>query len=263
MRIVLLGKGGSGKSTLAGLLCTELRKRNERVVAIDADTVPGLAQVLGMEPSDEWDLAGAALRDNGGWRLEGTPTEVVERRARDAPGGIRFVQTGNVNGSFREFEMRRESHLDRWSGLIAFNSVSRQYDDPQGWAVVDLQGGTVQVATGMAGTTGIALIVVEPFAKSLLTARRFASMGDWPPRMRLAAVANKVRSSEDVAFVDAEVAKLGLPLWAAIPVDPAVQQAERDGRPLVTVDESAPAKRAVAELVDRLQEEALAGASTG
>ena len=262
MRIVLLGKGGSGKSTLAGLLCVALRQRNERVLAIDADTVPGLAQVLGMEPSDEWDLAGAALRDNGGWRLEAPPSEVVERRARQAPGGIGFLQTGNVDASLREFELRRESHVDRWSGIIAFNTVSRQYDDPRGWAVVDLQGGTVQVATGMAGTTGIALVVVEPFAKSLLTARRFASMGDWPPRMRLAAVANKVRSSEDVVYVEGELAQVGLPLWAAVPADPAIQRAERDGCPLVNVDESAPAKRAVADRVNRLQEMALAMDST-
>ena len=45
MRVVFLGKGGSGKSTLAGLLCAELASRNERVTAIDADTVPGLNQV--------------------------------------------------------------------------------------------------------------------------------------------------------------------------------------------------------------------------
>lgn len=261
MRVVLLGKGGSGKSTLAGLLCVELRQRGERVVAIDADTVPGLAQVLGMEPSDEWDLAGAAQRDNGGWRLEASPTEVVERRARQAPGGIRFLQTGNVDASLREFEMRRESHVDRWSGTVAFNTISRQYDDPSGWAVVDLQGGTVQVATGMAGTTGVALVVVEPFAKSLLTARRFAAMGDWPRRMRLAAVANKIRSREDAVYVEAELAELGLPLWAEVPADPAIHGAERDGDPLVDVDESAPAKRAMADLVDRLQEMSLAAGS--
>lgn len=255
MRVVLLGKGGSGKSTLAGLLCAELAARHQRVVAIDADTVPGLAQVLGMEPTDNWDLAGAAVRDNGGWRLEGTPTELVDRRARHTPGGIRFLQTGNVDASFRDFEFRREANLDRWSGTVAFSTVSRQFDDQGGWAVVDLQGGTVQVAAGMAGSSGIALVVVEPFAKSVLTARRMVGMGTWPAALRLVAVANKVASAEDQAYVETELGRLGLDLWSSVPRDPAVQRSERDGRPLVTLDESTPARLAVAALVDRLQGE--------
>lgn len=257
-----MGKGGSGKSTLAGLVCTELAARGERVVAIDADTVPGLAQVLGMEPVDDWDLAGAAVRDNGGWRLEGTPTELVDRRAREAPGGIRFVQTGNVDASFQDFEFRRESDVDRWSGLIAFNTVSRQFDDHGGWAIVDLQGGTIQVATGMAGTRGIALIIVEPFAKSVLTARRLVEMGEWPAGFRLVAVANKVASPEDQAYLEAELGRLGIDLWVSIPRDPDVQQAERDGRPLATLESSAAVKLAVATLVDRLSDAAVAAAST-
>ena len=254
VRVAMLGKGGSGKSTLAGLLCVELRRRDERVVAIDADTVPGLAPVLGMEPSDSWDLANMAIRDNGGWRLDGTPAEIVDRCAREAPNGIQFIQCGNVDADLRDVEFRRETHLAEWSGTIAFNSLSRQFDADGGWAVVDLQGGTLQVAGGMAGTKGIALLIVEPFAKSVMTARRFVGMGAWPAGLRLAAVANKVASDEEAAYVEAEVAAMGVPLWVTVPADPAVRQAEREGRPLVTVDPASPAAAAVARLADRLME---------
>lgn len=254
MRAVLLGKGGSGKSTLAGLLATELSGRGERVVALDADTVPGLSQVLGMAPTDDWFLADMATRDNGGWRLEGTPTEVVERCSREAPGAVRFLQVGNADASLKDFEFRRESYLDRWSGTVAFNTVARTFDDNSGWVIVDLQGGTLQVAGGMVGTTGTAIVVVEPFAKSMLTARRFVGMGDWPPGVRLVGVANKVASPDDEAYVHAELTKLGIPLWATVPIDPAVQQAERQGRPLVTLDRQTPARVAVAGLADRLHE---------
>ena len=259
----MLGKGGSGKSTLGGLLCLELRNRWERVSAIDADTVPGLDQVLGMETREDWDLAGTAVRENGGWRLAGTPAEIIERCAREAPSGVHFVQAGNVDAALKDFEFRRESFMDRWSGTIAFNTVSRQFDDEGGWVVVDLQGGTVQVAGGLAGTKGVALIVVEPFAKSLLTARRFAEMGVWPPGITLAGVANKVRSQDEGAYVEAELERLGVPLWVSVPHDPAVLVAERDGRPLVTVDDQSPVKRAVRELADRLQEEAASRRALG
>jgi CO dehydrogenase maturation factor len=253
MRVVLLGKGGSGKSTLSGLLSAELSHRGRRVVAMDADSVPGLAQVLGVPPTDDWFLANTAVRENGGWRLEGTPAEIVERCSVEGPGGVRFLQIGNADATFKDYEFRRESYLDRWSGTVAFNTVSRSFDDEDGWVIVDLQGGTFQVANGMAGTSGIAVVVVEPFAKSVLTARRFVEMGQWPPGMRLVGVANKVASADDEAYVEAELTRLGVPLWATVPLDPAVRRAERDGRPLVDLDSAAPARQAVARLADRLQ----------
>ncbi|MGI8808052.1 MAG: hypothetical protein ACR2KK_09470 [Acidimicrobiales bacterium] len=262
MRVVLLGKGGSGKSTLAGLLCAELAGRGEQVVAIDADSVPGLAQVLGVAPTDDWFLAGAAVRDHGGWRLEGTPAETVDRYARQAPGGVRFLQVGNADASQKDFEFRRESYLDRWSGTVAFNTVARTFDDEGGWVVVDLQGGTLQVAGGMAGTSGIAVVVVEPFAKSVLTARRYLGMGTWPAGMRVVGVANKVTSPDDEAYVAEGLDRLGVPLWAAIPEDPAVQQAEREGRPLVSLSGQVPARQAVAALADRLRDASTAVSRT-
>lgn len=259
VRVVLLGKGGSGKSTLGGLLGAELSDRGERVVAMDADTVPGLAQVLGIPPTDDWFLAGTAVRDNGGWRLEGSSAEIVERCSRKGPNGVRFLQVGNADATLKDFEFRRKSYLDRWSGTVAFNTVSRTFDDDGGWVIVDLQGGTLQVAGGMAGTTGVAVIVVEPFAKSVLTARRFVGMGQWPAGMRLVGVANKVASTQDEAYVQAELARLGIPLWATVPLDPAVRQAERNAQPLVTLDRGTPARLAVARLADRLADAARAG----
>lgn len=256
MRVVLLGKGGSGKSSLAGLLCTTLAQQGEQVVAIDADTVPGLAQVLGMAPTEEWSLAGMAARRNGGWQLEGTAADIVARCTREGPNGVRFLQIGNADAGFRDFELNREQNVDRWSGMVAFNTISRSYDDQGGWVVVDLQGGTLQVAGGLVGTTGVALAVVEPFAKSVLTVRRFVEMGDWPEGLRLVAVANKVASPDDTAYLEAEMAGLGLPLWAMIPDDPAVQRAERAGTPLAAMDPGSTAQRAVESLVDRLRTEA-------
>lgn len=270
MRVVFLGKGGSGKSTLAGLLCSELAARGERVVAISADTVPGLDQVLGMAPTDEWSLTGMAVRENGGWRLDGTPTEIVDRCALEAPGGIRFIQAGNVDAGLKDYEMRRERNFDRWSGQVAFNTVSRVFDDEGGWTVVDLQGGTLQVAGGLVGTQGTAVLVVEPFAKSVLTARRFVEMGRWPKGIRLAGVASKVASADEAAYVEAALDDLGLPLWVSIPKDPAIARAERERRPLVTVPADSPAREAVATLADLLaqaagtkQTVAASGSATG
>ncbi|MGH9157653.1 MAG: hypothetical protein ACRD1K_17865 [Acidimicrobiales bacterium] len=254
MRVVLLGKGGSGKSTLAGLLAAELAGRGRPVLALDADSVPGLAQVLGMASSDDWFLAGMAVREAGGWRLEASPAETVARGARLGPGGVRFLQMGNADATMKDFT--RERSPSRWSGSIAFNTIARSYDEEDGFVVVDLHGGTLQVASGMVGMSGVAMVVVEPFAKSVLTARRFVGMGEWPPGIRLVAVANKVASPADRRYLEAETGRLGIPLWACVPTDPAISRAERDGRPLVSLDRNGQARAAVAHLADSLEEAA-------
>lgn len=261
MRVVLLGKGGSGKSSLAGLLCAALSRHGEQVMAIDADTVPGLAQVLGMPPSDDWFLAGMAARRNGGWQLEASPAEVVQRCARVGPNGVRFLQMGKASADFQEYEQHRQAFPERWSAMVAFNTLVRSFDDEDGWVIVDLQGGTLQVAAGMAGRQGVALAVVEPSAKSVLTVRRYVEMGEWPAGMRLAVVANKVTCAADQEYVESELDLLRVPLWASIPEDPAIARAERAGQPLVAIDEGAPAQQAIGALVDRLREAARVSAA--
>ncbi|MGH9177865.1 MAG: division plane positioning ATPase MipZ [Acidimicrobiales bacterium] len=256
MRVVLLGKGGSGKSTLAGFIATTLSQEGDRVLALDADSVPGLAQVLGMEPSDDWMLAGMAVREHGGWRLTASAEETVARASRSTTGGIRFLQVGNADAAVKQYELARNRFPERWSAQVAFNTIARSYDDEGGWVVVDLHGGTLQVAGGMAGQWGVAALVVEPFAKSVLTARRFVGMGEWPERLRLVAVANKVASADDRAYLVDELGALGVPLWGVVPADPTIRRAERNGQPLVTLGDATPARQAVAALVARLRDAA-------
>jgi len=97
------------------------------------------------------------------------------------------------------------------------------------------------------------LVVVEPTAKSLLSARRLARLAlAEPPPERLVAVANKVRAPEDVDLV---ARRSGLEVVAAIPWDEALGEAERRGlAPIDAVPDSA-AVGAVTSLVDRLEEE--------
>ena len=48
MKIAVGGKGGSGKTTIAGTLARVLAARGQRVVALDDDSNPNLAQTIGL-----------------------------------------------------------------------------------------------------------------------------------------------------------------------------------------------------------------------
>lgn len=77
MRIAIAGKGGTGKTTLSGILARTLGRSGRPVLAVDCDTNPNLASMLGMT--------------NGG----GTPLPALSRslveRVEDADGTRRLV----------------------------------------------------------------------------------------------------------------------------------------------------------------------------
>ena len=62
LRVALVGKGGAGKSVIAGTLARILARRGHRVLALDVDTLPGLALSLGLALDLVGDRAAVAVR---------------------------------------------------------------------------------------------------------------------------------------------------------------------------------------------------------
>jgi CO dehydrogenase maturation factor len=248
MRIAFVGKGGAGKSALAGTLCRVLARRGHRVLALDADSVPGLALSIGIATSDEWMLSTAAVREEGkGWVLRMSPEEAVERFARPGPHGIRFLQYGKPTAT-----LTREQQ----SSMGAFLQIMEHLGG-DGWMVVtDLAAGTRQSYMGWAGAAEMMLTVVEPSAKAIMTARRLGRVGEMVPGVRLLGIANKVTAPLERRTIKEGLEKAGIPLWAEIPTDPVFAAAARVGRAPYDVDPEAPAIRRIEELADRLTAEA-------
>lgn len=106
MRIAIAGKGGTGKTTIAGTLARLLARDGRRVVAIDADTNPNLATMLGV--STERTQAITALPRNLMERrtdAEGMahtvftadPEEILRQYGVAAPDGVQLLVMGKVN----------------------------------------------------------------------------------------------------------------------------------------------------------------------
>lgn len=104
MKIAVGGKGGTGKTTVAGTLARALAQSGRSVVAVDGDTNPNLAMMLGLPPeaAEEVlalpaDLFETVERDGERRRVLTRPlTEVVASYGADAPNGIRLVVGGRV-----------------------------------------------------------------------------------------------------------------------------------------------------------------------
>lgn len=69
MRVAFVGKGGSGKSVIAGTVSRELARQAQRVLALDFDTMPGLAYTIGLRDVPDAGLPEdlAVRRKKTGW----------------------------------------------------------------------------------------------------------------------------------------------------------------------------------------------------
>lgn len=245
MRIAFVGKGGSGKSVLVGTFARLLARRGERVLVLDSDVMPGLALSLGAEPTDAPlpdDAVEESPDDRGPrYRLRAGlgAAEAVERYALRGPDGVRLLQLGKLGGT--------RSAIG--AGQYAFRQIATELPRDRWHLVGDLPGGTRQPFFGWGGYAETILVVVEPTAKSMLSARRLGRLTHTADAPRVVAVANKVREPGDPAEI---AARTGLEVIGSVPEDEAVAEAERHGIAPLWHAPDAPAVHAVESLVDQL-----------
>jgi len=247
MRVAFVGKGGAGKSVIAGTFARLLGASGERVLALDSDPMPGLAFSLGLDPAT---LGDAGIPDEATvpapdgerppYRLRPglSGPDAVCRYAVQGPDGVRFLQLGKSRGQ------RGGSNRGHW----AYQQILEDLPG-DGWSVVgDLPGGTRQPFYGWGRFADVVVVVAEPTASSMLSARRLAGLAR--PGVEVVAVASKTRNAQDAATV---ATRAGLPLRGAVPYDPAVAAAERAGRAVLDTHPGADAVTAIRSLVDRLR----------
>jgi CO dehydrogenase maturation factor len=105
MRLAIAGKGGTGKTTIAGTLSRVLARSGRRVLAIDADTNPNLALMLGLPPDRARaivdlprDLLKRVTEPDGTTRtvFDADPAALIGEYAARGPDDVRVLVMGTV-----------------------------------------------------------------------------------------------------------------------------------------------------------------------
>ena len=105
MRLAIAGKGGTGKTTIAGTLARALARTGREVLAIDADTNPNLASVLGIPPSSAdaivslpRNLMKKETLPDGTTRtvFSADPEQLITEFAIRGPDGVQLMVMGRV-----------------------------------------------------------------------------------------------------------------------------------------------------------------------
>jgi len=253
MRIAISGKGGAGKTTLSAGLARYFADQGRRVFAIDADPDANLAPALGA--TDEQVAACTPLS-----QLD----DLIEERTGSRPGtGGMFRINPDVadvpescgvlvNG----VTVLRMGTVERGgAGCMCSESVFLQAfvrnlllerDDV---VVLDMEAGVEHLGRGTARGVDAFVVVVEPASRSLQTAALVRSLAADLGVQRVVAVANKITSAEDEAYVRDALGET--PVIAIIPDSPGIREADRRGESPYDLDPTF--RAAVAEAAAALE----------
>lgn len=255
-KIALSGKGGVGKTTWAALLAGAYARRGDNVLAIDADPSPCLANALGLPlqmaeaivPIAEmealiYERTGAQPGTTGGYFRLNPKVDDIPDRFSAVYKGIKLLQLGHVEKGGAGCICPESTLL---KALVTHLLLARR-----DVVILDMYAGTEHLGRGTADSVDAFLIVVEPSARSLATAKQMEQLARDIHIEHLYLLANRVRNDADRAYIVANGPQL--PLLGVLAEDPAVLDADRMGIPVYEHAPSlaAEAERVVAEL-DRL-----------
>jgi CO dehydrogenase maturation factor len=246
VRVAVVGKGGAGKSMIAGSIARILARRGHPVLALGTDVMPGLTHSLGAGADSEPSLSEAVEQEGRRWRLKKGVGAVraVQRYSTRAPDGVRLLHCGTPTD--RDFRPVRAS-LGAFAHVVGRLEEAKTFRD---WTLVgDLAAGPEPAALNWAPYADTWLVVVEPTWKSVLTARRIARITRARPGKSTLFVVNKA-ADEDLHSAEE---MLGEPVFAAIPADRAVIEADLAGVAPIDHAPSSPAMIAIEGMADVLE----------
>lgn len=124
--------------------------------------------------------------------------------------------------------------------------VARKRDDRD--LVIDMEAGLEHLSRGTGRHVSTFFAVLEPYFRSMETARRAVELSRETGATDVRVIANKVRDAQDREAIQRFLDAHELPLAAEIPYDPSLQAAERAGKAPFDHDPESPAVRAIREL---------------
>lgn len=252
MKIAIAGKGGVGKTTISGTICRVLAQRGDTVLAIDGDPNPNLSVVLGIDKdmpvqkSLSTDII-ERVEEGESWRFQVKMPfdEILSTYGQQAPDNVTLLIVGKP-------EMAGTGCMCGSHTVVRELIHSALTSEHKASMVVDTEASLEHMKRGTSQHVDRMYTVLEPYYRSLEAARRFAEMARELGIKEVQAIANKVRTEEEVQAIEEYCKKINLPIAVMVPYDENVTAADLKGVSIMDYDKDSKMIKAIELFVSGL-----------
>jgi len=242
MKIAVAGKGGSGKTLVAGCLSFLFARAGHTTLAIDADSAPNLAFLLGLSPQNadaiipvsknaELIAAKTGTPYPGVYALNFSVNDVVGKYAVPTPAGPHLLVMGTVTSMGAGCTCPANSVV---RALLRHLLVERDEI-----VILDMEAGVEHIGRGTAENVDIMLVVSDAHRQSLAIAEKILRMAQDSGIPRVALVGNRIMDGGQETVIRDFARAHNRTVAGMIPFDPAVTRAGIAGDSVIALQGSA------------------------
>ncbi len=230
MKIAVAGKGGVGKTTLSATFSRLYRDEGRNVLAIDADSSPNLAVVLGIPVQDIIPLS--------------EQKELIEERTKTELGGFGKIFKFNpkVDDIAQKYAVEHdnikllvmgtvkmgESGCACPANVLVKNLLTHLLLTEKDVVICDMEAGVEHLGRGTAKAVNAMIIVVEPGRRSVNTANHIHKLAKDLKIENVFVVGNKVKNEREKKFIEELVT---MDVLGHIQYDERIIEADMKGEP--------------------------------
>lgn len=250
--IAVAGKGGVGKTTLTGLIIQYLGEKGKGpILAVDADANSNLNEVLGV-------------------KVEATLGDVREEVARSEMAKDNPIPAGMTKADYMEFKfddaLVEDNDFDllvmgRTQGKGCYCFVNgllqaqlQRLEKNYPYIIVDNEAGMEHISRGVLPSMQTAILVSDCSRRGVQAVGRIAKLieeCDMHPR-QIGLIINRAPGGVLNEGTKQEIENQGLHLLGVVPQDESVFDYDCEGKPTINLPEDSPVKKAIREIVDKL-----------
>ena len=250
--IAIAGKGGVGKTTLTGLIIQYLGKKGKGpILAVDADANSNLNEVLGVE-------------------VEETLGDIREEVARAEMSKDNPIPPGASKADYMEFKfddaLIEDDDYDllvmgRTQGKGCYCFVNgllqaqlQRLEKNYPYIIVDNEAGMEHISRGILPKVDTVILVSDCSRRGVQAVGRIKELikeCDLRPTS-IGLIINRAPEGKLNEGTLEEVKKQGLDLLGVIPQDEGVYEYDCDGKPIIQLPKDSPVRKALCEILDKL-----------
>ena len=250
--IAVAGKGGVGKTTLTGLIIQYLGEKGKGpILAVDADANSNLNEVLGV-------------------KVDATLGDVREEVARSEMAKDNPIPAGMTKADYMEFKfddaLVEDNDFDllvmgRTQGKGCYCFVNgllqaqlQRLEKNYPYIIVDNEAGMEHISRGVLPSMQTAILVSDCSRRGVQAVGRIAKLieeCDMHPR-QIGLIINRAPGGVLNEGTKQEIENQGLHLLGIVPQDETVFDYDCEGKPTINLPEDSPVKKAIREIVDKL-----------